>query len=478
MAFGMSPRYKRQIPSSTPRLSTLTGNSSNLAPGPPLLSSSSRLSVRAPLPLPKPFKRAALPPSIPVSDQAWGYEENADGFLELQQPPPFPPNSHCGPGTYSPNSIDLPSAPAINFAAGPGRGAPLVGFTDDMSWCQPSASDAAAGAEDGEAEEPPDDGPTIVPPRSHLPIAANLRRTSPRYYAKPLMPAPPTPGPGAYDSSAMGEAWRHYERLPKQQRYHARVNAVLPLSPRQKDRVRVKARSPRSLEPLITVHRFEREEPNRDRQRPVFFARPPLPPPKEGSGRCKVDYSNIPEGGYDIDAILAEAEEQRRQMEERYSKGHDSRGEAVLIMDEFEAATARQPPRPLTSEAENLLWRSFCTADADGNGYLSRRELFAALDEQGALQGRSKYWADAFKTVDADDNSFVEWEEFCKLGKKHPEIGDLMRSISWADRRSQVINEATERVIYKAPSAAPAASRAESRGVSTRGSSLTYQSLV
>ena len=60
-------------------------------------------------------------PSIPVVDQAWGYEEGIDGSLKLQQPEqpsPTPP----GPGYYSPASVAIKRAsPMVGFSAGTGR---------------------------------------------------------------------------------------------------------------------------------------------------------------------------------------------------------------------------------------------------------------------------------------------------------------------------------------------------------------------
>eukprot|EP00966_Prymnesium_polylepis_P151231 3494375-Prymnesium_polylepis.1 len=60
------------------------------------------------------------PPSIPVSDQAWGYEEGDDGSLTLQQPAPmlFAP----GPGSYEPLPEFVKRSPvSVNFGAGTGR---------------------------------------------------------------------------------------------------------------------------------------------------------------------------------------------------------------------------------------------------------------------------------------------------------------------------------------------------------------------
>ena len=63
------------------------------------------------------------PPSIPVRDLAWGYEEDADGILRLQQPTAkHELNSSRGPGTYSPSSeLTLPSAPKYDFGRSTGR---------------------------------------------------------------------------------------------------------------------------------------------------------------------------------------------------------------------------------------------------------------------------------------------------------------------------------------------------------------------
>ena len=60
------------------------------------------------------------------------------------------------------------------------------------------------------------------------------------------------------------------------------------------------------------------------------------------------------------------------------------------------------------------------------------------MDGQGALDGRTAEWADAIRRVDINGDAFIEWDEFAALGRRHPELLDLMRSISWSDRRSAV----------------------------------------
>ena len=77
--------------------------------------------------------------------------------------------------------------------------------------------------------------------------------------------------------------------------------------------------------------------------------------------------------------------------------------------------------------------RASCDAAArirQGDGKLSRKELFNALDQQGALYGRSQEWAAALKAVDANDDNFIEWVEFQRLARAHPELLDVMREAS------------------------------------------------
>ena len=84
-----------------------------------------------------------------------------------------------------------------------------------------------------------------------------------------------------------------------------------------------------------------------------------------------------------------------------------------------------------------LLWRAFCTADASGDGRLSRKEMFDALEHEGALQGRREEWTEALKSVDSNENAFVEWDEFLELGRRHPELADMMHSATAGHKRGR-----------------------------------------
>ena len=107
-----------------------------------------RTTVHAPQRLARPFEKAGVP-SIPVCDQAWGYDENAYGALQLQQPPLLPPNSGRGPAAYSPMDISRRSVPTFHFGSPPSE-APKAR--------QPVGEGASEWAE----EQPPADEPAAL----------------------------------------------------------------------------------------------------------------------------------------------------------------------------------------------------------------------------------------------------------------------------------------------------------------------------
>ena len=74
------------------------------------------------------FATARVPPSIPVPDMAWGYEEDDGGVLTLQQPEKLPAGSGRGPGAYDPTTaFTLPASPRYGFGSASGRGKPKRG---------------------------------------------------------------------------------------------------------------------------------------------------------------------------------------------------------------------------------------------------------------------------------------------------------------------------------------------------------------
>ena len=111
---------------------------------------------------------------------------------------------------------------------------------------------------------------------------------------------------------------------------------------------------------------------------------------------------------------------------------------------EEQPATSRAPRRSGElghddrESVEMRLWRSFQAADTSGDGKLSRREFFVALDSQGALLGRQAEWAHALRQFDTNQDSFIEWDEFREFGKRHPEIIDMMRDLrAWTPPRAE-----------------------------------------
>ena len=104
--------------------------------------------------------------------------------------------------------------------------------------------------------------------------------------------------------------------------------------------------------------------------------------------------------------------------------------------------TQKAPPTTADGERESLetrLWSSFCAADTSGDGKLSRKEFFAALDAQGALDGRAREWSEKLRNIDANDNATIEWDEFLELGRTNPEIVDIMREVEWSGTRRSSI---------------------------------------
>jgi hypothetical protein len=153
-------------------------------------------------------------PSIPRSDQAWGYETDETGALVLMKPPQ-PAGALCGPGSYSP-SLDtvLRRSPRIDFALGSGREPVVVP--------RPVVTQDAA----PERIE-------ISRHRQPMPNAVNaLCRTRVARAARSPRELPPSPGPGAH-APYSGLGVRPVPAYPKQARHHV-LSTLLPLpSPRR-----------------------------------------------------------------------------------------------------------------------------------------------------------------------------------------------------------------------------------------------------
>lgn len=468
-AYGSLPQVARRVAPSAPPLVKLARE---------------RSSVRPPRRLPRPHEKPRVP-SIPVVDRAWGYEENeSTGELELQQPVQHAPNSACGPGAYSPSTeLVLPCAPAYGFSGGKGR----EGQTNSMG-SNLYVGRGGVGEPEPPRERPPtgDDlhdhwplseaAETIAPPRAPMPIAANLQRTSRRPF-EPIEPqedTPPLPGPSTYHVSPRGLRTIGATapvpsglRLPRQRRFHVRPHLALPLP----DGHRMPG--PR-LPPALAALPFSASSAigggkhggkRRGELTPLVALAPlamppPKPPPKPRSGK----FAGPPpvDDGRPIEELIAEANARQRAQQSNLRRAHrgdgdggggggggfrSDDGDGAWAGDMFEAADGRPPP-PGLDEQGQLLWRSFCTADANGDGHLSRREFFDALDSQGALAGQAAKWIAALKEVDENANAFIEWDEYEALGRAHPELVDMMRSISWEDRRSVFLN-GTERVEWQ-----------------------------
>jgi len=387
LTFGSAPAHdqailarlvttKRAVTSSSleaPRLTLLTGE---------------RMTPRAPRLLPK-VHETSCPPSIPMCDQAWGYAENEEGILELQQPP----MALDPPASYSPTTWTLPCAPNYGFGLTSGR--------DSLR--KSRIVDKPPAGLDGYEE----DSQSVR--RMPMPVAANALRSrilSPR--EEPLHDIelhPQIPGPGAFNSPRSVWDVRKVVALPPQRRYRSRahVAALVPEPPPIPFHGSPRA-SPRSVGTALAISRKD-------------FAPPPPPPPPRGPISGRAGIRAVIDDSISIEDMLREADERQRRMRE------------ALDGDEGELEATRPPP-PGLGKMGKKAWRSFTTADASGDGKLSRKELFEALDRQGALDGRSAEWHEAFKAVDDDGDHFIEWDEFQELVRKHPELLDLMRNLA------------------------------------------------
>ena len=350
-----------------------------------------RMTPRAPKQLPR-LQGAPVPPSIPSVDQAWGYAENDDGILELQKPemPLALPDS----GSYSPTTFTLPTAPNYGFGLSSGR---------DGGRSQHRADDL-------DLADPPRAAPTAPSvPRMPMPIAANALRTlhlaSPRQPQRRISLHPSFPGPGAFNSPRSIGDVREVRGLPPQRRYRARAH-LPPRSPQA---------SPRQIRSTLDISRA------------TFLPAPPPPPPR-GPASGRLGQKNTADDGKSLEEIMREADERQKLLRDTID------GE----QDEFESL---RPPPPGLDKRGQKAWQSFVTADASGDGRLSRKELFEALDRQGALDGRAAEWHAAFRAVDDNDDAFIEWEEFQQLVLANPELLNLMRSIDWRPHRAPPLLE-------------------------------------
>jgi hypothetical protein len=178
---------------------------------------------------PRPADRA--PPSIPVADQAWGYEEGEDGTLVLQQPTP-PRGSPCGPGAYSPTPFPLPAVRDFgHYRPRP----PFITNAEDKA--QPRYAE------------------TLVPKRMPLPLATMLQRKEPRHQVRAMDPPPPSPGPGAFDSPrGVGDTGR-IRHFPRQVRHYSRGHVKLPLTPAHRAQLHYSPRAASMIGGTLHVRR-------------------------------------------------------------------------------------------------------------------------------------------------------------------------------------------------------------------------------
>ena len=76
------------------------------------------------------------------------------------------------------------------------------------------------------------------------------------------------------------------------------------------------------------------------------------------------------------------------------------------------------------SKTDTRLWQIFQTADEDGSGSISKRELYAALDLAGLGMTLSEK-LEAYRAGDKDGSGSIEWEEFKMMALKFKQLRNL-----------------------------------------------------
>jgi hypothetical protein len=159
------------------------------------------------------------PPSIPMPDQAWGYEEEADGSLVLQQPDPTP--FAPGPGSYDPSLDSIkPTAASIDFGAGSGREyqVPEMGPIGSAV-----SEELAPGDHEGQTANPKPYSP--LPSATHPPklYSSTYGKQRPRYSQTADAPSnAEDPAPGVYEVPPGVGRTRPVPAFPRQRRYQVR----------------------------------------------------------------------------------------------------------------------------------------------------------------------------------------------------------------------------------------------------------------
>eukprot|EP00966_Prymnesium_polylepis_P010292 237292-Prymnesium_polylepis.1 len=155
------------------------------------------------------------PPSIPVPDQAWGYEMQ-DGALVLQNPDA--PLCAPGPGSYNPQqSYTKRAAVTVGFGAGSGRRIPVPELTVAPS----VAEEPGPGDHDGQTANPKPYTP--VPSANHPPRLYSSQRERPLYSQTSETPSNELdPGPGIYEVAPGVGRSRPIGTFPVQSKYQVR----------------------------------------------------------------------------------------------------------------------------------------------------------------------------------------------------------------------------------------------------------------
>ena len=358
-----------------------------------------------PKPFPRPSQRGNPPgpPSVPVPDRAWGWEYDEDGVLRLQQPDgPTGPES-VGPGLYSPTDFTMRQLPPHDFGKASGRKHPPVVVGAVSADAHTVRTELAPGEYEGA---------TINPiPRLPMPTAAFAQRCPRPQRSLPanVRPDPVSPpGPGSHATPRGIGSTQPVPAFPRQSRFFARVGEdASPLagqaSPR--DGARGGGRGGRGGRGPALSDLSSSLAVGKVTLSPAVRVSPVLP-------------SELPK-------LSPDAADPRTDGRSRRS----SQQQAAVRAD----GRAALPPYPEGLDRRGRrLWRIFCSADVDGTGQISKRELFTALQRSGAFRrnGAAHEGASSklFTAADTNYNGTLSWEEFVLAALDFDEIVDLSES--------------------------------------------------
>ena len=124
----------------------------------------------------------------------------------------------------------------------------------------------------------------------------------------------------------------------------------------------------------------------------------------------------------EFERLQSKARRKKEEEQERHRRSMRRFGSS--FNDSWE--TTEDEPEGLTKR-EKLLWKSFVSADVNGDRRLSKREMMDGLERKALDSDRVQAILRDYKDHDDNANGFVEWAEFLALAQSHPELEDIMR---------------------------------------------------